>query len=442
MSIPPIGSNGFSQDPHDSENPQNPQDFSQSNLNSSENIKDTPSPSPSAQSINSNNQHTQIPQNSTQNTYGQYGQYGQANPNVQDFTAGYHTVIPMRPLSIGDTVDAVIRLLKFNPIAFIIFPLLVAVVFHAINFLCTKITGESTLFSAIQLLDSLSGQNPNPFASPTHIATFSIGAFFISTIFALIIFIIQNAIVTIAATRTTIASVRGYKLALRDTWHLIQPRFWSLLGRIIGLSILIAIIFATLLLALFIPLILAFIGFANATSGSDEATVFMIVFTVLFLFVSIIACLTLYVRISIAQSAMVAEDCGPINAIRRAWILTRGSFWHIFVLMIFTTILTLLVTFVISTFFAFLAFIVFGIIPDDGTFFSFLGRIQIINILDTLFTQICIYPIFAALTNLIYVNMRFKRENFHQQLLYEASQKMTQNPHSFGTQDQTPPQYR
>lgn len=400
MSIPPIGyGDQDSNRENEREHEVTQQDQENSLDEKAANSADLP-PNP----VQTADYRTQTPQQ-------QYGQYGEANSNVQNFTSGYRTVIPMRPLGIGDTIDGVIRLLKFNPVALILFPLLVAVVFAIIDFAVSLLGGQAMLFSPdiastaeLTAFDSFSGFD---------MGITSLGVFGVTTLISLLIMTVESAIISIATTRTIIASVRGYRLTLRDTWNIVRPRFWSLFLRIIALSSIVSI--ATFVLVMVPVIIFAVVFSMGMESGSPNG--FAAFAAVLVFFVIIFCAIVIYLRLMIASAALVAEDCGPIKAIKRSWHLTRGSFWHIAALMLFTLIFVFVIFFVISLFTGILVGL-FGYSDSTAMFII----TTIIPVIGVLLVQIFIYPVFSALINLVYVNMRFKRENFHQQLLFEASQ--------------------
>lgn len=368
---------------------------------------------PNQSQYSTKQQDSTLARNSTNQPYSQYGQYGEANTQAQNFVSGYRTVIPMRPLGIGDTLDGVIRLLKFNPVALILFPLIVAVGFAIINFLVSLFSGQAVLFSS----DLLFGLAEDSTSTSTPGLLGFLGALGFTALVSLLLMVVESSIISIAATRTVIASVRGYKLTLRDTWNIVRPRFWSLLLRIIALSLLITLIACALLL---IPVVLfaLIVNYAPDNNTTGFVAFLIVLFFIAMLFFAVV----IYIRLMIAVSALIAEDCGPITAIKRSWHLTRGSFWHIAGLMIFTLIFIFIVFFVISVFTGILLGL-FSVATDITAVTTISTVIGLIGaLIGALIGQIFIYPVFAALTNLIYVNMRFKRENFHQQLLFEASQ--------------------
>ena len=395
----------------------------------SANLGDTEPQYASNQSpYNTNQQDNGLTQNSINQHYGQYGQYGEANTQAQNFVSGYRTVIPMRPLGIGDTLDGVIRLLKFNPVALILFPLIVAVGFAIINFLVSLFSGQAVLFSP----DLLFGLAEDSTSTSTPGLLGFLGALGFTALVSLLLMVVESSIISIAATRAVIASVRGYKLTLRDTWNIVRPRFWSLLLRIIALSLLITLIAFALLL---IPVVLfaLLVNYAPDNNTTGFVAFFIVLFFIAMLFFAVV----MYIRLMIAVSALIAEDCGPITAIKRSWHLTRGSFWHIYGLMIFTFIFIFVVFFVISIFTG----ILLGLFSVAADVTAVTTISTVVGLIGALIGQIFIYPVFATLTNLIYVNMRFKRENFHQQLLFEASQGLSNesgsaNGNGFTTQSQ------
>lgn len=167
------------------------------------------------------------------------GDYGQRSyqPDMNSRVGSWRSVIPMRPMSVGETLDAAVRLIRFNPVAFIVFPLIVNLLAGAVNVVLSLALGQSTFTG----MNDLGLQMPAAVSMLTAIITLA-----------------ANLIVLVAGTRVTLATIRGEKLRLGDTFQLAKGQFGRLAARMFGLLLIMiaaiivfTIIYASVILALF-----------------------------------------------------------------------------------------------------------------------------------------------------------------------------------------------
>lgn len=139
-----------------------------------------------------------------------------------------------------------------------------------------------------------------------------------------------------------------------------------------------------------------------------------ILFTIIFVigFVAlIIPGIWLATKLSMTFPAVVFERKGPFGAIGRSWSLTGGNFWR--------TLGTLVVVFLI----AFVLQLVLG-----GVVGGILGAsdstseltVAIVLTLVNLITLALTYPLWAAVTTVLYYDMRVRNEGFDLQLLAQG----------------------
>lgn len=299
------------------------------------------------------------------------------------------TVVPLREHTVGEIITSAFRLLKFNPVAYILFPAILTLAVIALIVIISAGSGTSIL-TTLDLAD-LDTTNTGFAAGASLIggAALSIN----------ICIILEILIIYIASTRFTINSIRGIKLSLRDAFHLPLPRLgWNFL-RYIGL-------YAIYYLAFIIGGGILF-AILIATGGSFTATdftsniadsIFLTLLCLLLIFFSI--------RLSVAGPALVAEDIGPLAAIQRSWKLTKNYFWRLLGVVALTAILLIAATLVIIISFSVI------IIAIDSSVATLISFFAILLITMAVFT-----PFSMAVTNMMYVNMRFAKENFAQQII-------------------------
>ncbi|MDD7464909.1 MAG: hypothetical protein PUK59_01475 [Actinomycetaceae bacterium] len=348
-----------------------------------------------------------IPPNPAAPHAGGYGQFGEANAQTHHFQHGYGTVIPLRPLGIGDTLDAAFRLLKFNPVAYFVFPLIMGLIVGLFSAIFELLSGETSVLT--------------PMGSALDSAKAIAGSGTIATI--VLSFIVQ-IFVTIVGTRVTIASVRGQKVSLKESFALMKKRAGSTFARVLGFDAIVGAVFAVVFV---IFMIVAFAAAGPAVFFADSATVSSDDFPVaalgvLLLILAIFLLLYLgmmmfYLRFALAPSAIVAENIGPIRAIRRSWQLTKGSFGYLLGTVIVVTLISSVIGSVVGGFFGIIAVVVELASSSAATsavvFVSSLGM--------SVAFSMALAPVECVLMNLIYVNMRFRRENFHLRLIQETN---------------------
>ncbi|WP_124054136.1 glycerophosphoryl diester phosphodiesterase membrane domain-containing protein [Arcanobacterium ihumii] len=337
--------------------------------------------------------------------YEQKGQYGVADPRATQFSSGWRTVIPLHPLGVGETLDAVLRLIKFNPVAFIAFPVIVGLIFSVVSSGFIAIFGESTFLSSLQ--------DPTSFSAEASIEL--VGSYaFMTTLILAFFSLLQTSIITIAGARVTLASVRGKKLPLSETFKLVAYKFWNNFFKLIATTILLGLVYFAAFFV--VGLIVVSIIAATAPSGPDDVSGGTIALIFLLFFLLMLLFLAFSIRVMLAPTAVVIEGAGPIEAIKRSWNLTRGSFFHILGLIVLTIFFGIAVGIIFMIIFA----IVGGITASTGSSGAQIATLISFS-LSMLIGSALIVPFTTALTNMVYINMRFRRENFHQQLLMEAT---------------------
>lgn len=109
------------------------------------------------------------------------------------------------------------------------------------------------------------------------------------------------------------------------------------------------------------------------------------------------------VRWSMVWAAMLAEDVGPINALRRSWNLTRGHWWRILGILIVVAILQAVIGFGLNILFGGIAALIPGIEPDV--------RSALVLIVTTLLNAV-VTPITTIAITLLYFDLRVRNEGY------------------------------
>ncbi|MCI5825447.1 MAG: hypothetical protein MR006_02130 [Arcanobacterium sp.] len=344
---------------------------------------------------------------------GGYGQFGVASAGAQSFQGGYGTVIPLRPMGIGDTLDAAFRLLKFNPVAYFVFPLIMGLIAGVLSAVFELLSGETsvmtTIGSALDAAASVAG---------------------VGTIFSTILMLVVQIFVTIVGTRVTISSVRGRKVGLKESFSYMRQQAGRLFARVLGFEAivgavfgLVAVIFFALAIAVAGPALLLIADQSAVSPDSFPTQAFGILLLLLFMFALLwLALWVFYLRFALAPSAIVAEGIGPIQAIRRSWNLTKGSFGYLLgTVLVVSLIVSVVSGMVIGVFSLVAALVAMSASASATPIVTFISSVGFPTALAIAFA-----PVQCVLMNLIYVNMRFRRENFHLNLIQEANASYAQ----------------
>ncbi|MFC5370582.1 glycerophosphoryl diester phosphodiesterase membrane domain-containing protein [Arcanobacterium bovis] len=339
--------------------------------------------------------------------YEQNGQFGVADDRATQFSSGWRTVIPLHPLSVGESLDAVFRLIKFNPVAFIVFPVIIGFIFSILSSALFAGVSETTIINSIFKGDIAGGSLR---IDLQNFAAIIIPLVMISGFLGLL----QHSLVTIAGARVSLASVRGKKLTLGETFKLVAYKFWKNFFRLVGASIILGLAFFAAYLV-FIIIIGGVIASAAPYGNPNNFTGGIAIFLLIMILAFALVVVAFSIRLMLTTSAIVIEGIGPFAAIARSWNLTRKSFFHILGLVAVTAFFALAVALVIAVIFALL-------IPSFSTTSSLPVVSTIIStIISVVISSALIIPFTSALVNTVYLNMRFRRENFHQQLLMEVT---------------------
>lgn len=147
-------------------------------------------------------------------------------------------------------------------------------------------------------------------------------------------------------------------------------------------------------------------AFQNEPSGAAFVLGFLllsvgsIVFLVLYAFVS--------VRILFTSQAVIAENKGPIEAIKRSWNLTQGYWWRTFGIFLLIGLLAALITSVPSAIFG----TIYGAVAlGPGGAPDFVQQ-QVFNSIINAVSTVLITPFSLIAYTLMYYDLRIRKEGF------------------------------
>jgi hypothetical protein len=185
------------------------------------------------------------------------------------------------------------------------------------------------------------------------------------------------------------AAVLGRKLNASQTWALLRPRMLGLLGLSVligfaGLASMAALIGVVFGLGMSVGGWGILAGLAIAVAGS-------------------LALLYVYVRLSLAPATLVIESRSPIAAMGRSWRLVRGSFWRVLGITLLATIIVSVLSTVVTVPFLTVAAVATAALESSWPVVLATGVASLVSGIVTL-------PFSAAVTGLLYTDLRIRRE--------------------------------
>ena len=320
-------------------------------------------------------------------------------------------IIPLRPLTLTDLFSGSFSALRKNPSVLFGFTIIVMTVVALLSLAGTMLP----LFS----FTSLMSNDLDPQASSKALLD-SAYLSVVSTIVGYIALLagsflagtVLDGVLSVAISQLVI----GKKITFKQSWALVKPRLWSMLG-------------ASLLsmLAVGSPLLVLVILFFMSLYSWPGSDAFFSLFGLL-LALALPVVLVSYVisiRFLYAPICAVLEEKGPIEAVKRSWALTSGSFW--------VTLGRVILINVVVGFIAGMIVQIIGIIApifmftileasssDPSTVWSTIILYGVISALQMLAYSLVV-PILAAYQTLMYVDEKIRKENFAP-LLAHASQ--------------------
>jgi hypothetical protein len=291
--------------------------------------------------------------------------------------------VPLRPLGVGELLDGALGLIRSNP--------------RTVLGLAAAISAVSAVLETIGLWASYAIVG-DPAASAISSATdqAALEAQLTTTLAAsavqLVPALMAGLLQVVASGLFVVlvgAAVLGRKLDASQTWALLRPRMLGL----IGLSVLIGVAG----LASMAAIVGIVIGLGMAAGGWGVLAG---------LAIALAGSLTLlyaYVRLSLAPATLVIESRSPGAAMGRSWRLVRGSFWRVLGITLLATIIVSVLSTVVTVPFLTVATVATATLEASWPVVLATG-------VASLFSGIVTLPFSAAVTGLLYTDLRIRRE--------------------------------
>ena len=320
------------------------------------------------------------------------------------------SIIPLRPLSIGEILGGAFESLRANPKAMFIPSLVVMGITGLLS------AGSVALFmSRLGLTDLTSGKVEFSETDLDSIGSSLVGLLIqlgVTGVLSMLATSIIIGLIIVTVSRT----ILGRKASLSDVWRRTRPRMWALIGQTLLIELILAVITAVVT-AIAFGIGWALLGNIIAY-GADEDSAGTIILAILAILavIAVLGLLTfaLICKLSLAPAALVLENIGVLEGISRSWTLTRGYFWRIVGIRLLSFIIVFFAVQIVSQ----------GVsIVMQGLVYAAPNMTIAILVASTLLNsliQAAIQPFDSAVVALMYTDLRMRSEGLDVELRHAA----------------------
>lgn len=299
-------------------------------------------------------------------------------------------VIPLRPLGLGELLDGAFQACRKNAAATFGIALLIQAVISVLALFVTRgILSPELLGGDFSTDAELSEELIFPTLTSTTLLTVA----------AVVGVLLLQGVLVLPVAR----SILNLKTGFAQTWKLSSRSLLPLAG--------LGVLLTALVLAGLVAFAFLLVLIVDVLGAAGIPVVILGVLALIAVF------LWLGVKLALAPAALVLERVGIFASLRRSWQLTRRNFWRSLGILALTALLVGIVSSVITTpvtlLISFVGAFGSGGEPGPGTTAALLA----VNVAVTAFFSAIGYAFQAAVTSLLYVDLRIRREGFDLELM-------------------------
>lgn len=317
------------------------------------------------------------------------------------WTVAQPGIIPLRPLTVGELFNGAFQAVRVNPQTMFGFAFAIMAVVGLVQaFFASSSTSSLTRALSSGDTDDLVYSLGSSMGSLTTSGLTLLATAFLSGMLAL----------------TVWDAVLGRKSSPADAWHRFSPRFVPVLLATLLIGIIEFVAIVVVLLVFLIPFFLVVVNTASARSYDSASAGIGGALSIIFLMIValiVIACF-LTVKFAFTSSAVVLEGLGPVDAMKRSWSLSKGSFWRILGRIWLMGIVTTLITSVLGA-------IVGAILGVGANAAESLGLLVAFSAFVSALLSAVVIPVQSSFYTLMYLDERMRKENLAPMIAQEAS---------------------
>ena len=317
------------------------------------------------------------------------------------WTVAQPGIIPLRPLTVGELFNGAFQAVRVNPQTMFGFSFAIMAVVGLIQaFFASSSTSSLTRALSSGDTEDLVYSLGNSMGSITTSGLTMLATAFLSGMLAL----------------TVWDAVLGRKSSPADAWHRFSPRFVPVLLATLLIGIIEFVVIVLVLLVFMIPFFLVVVNTASARSYDSASAGIGGALSIIFLMIValiVVACF-FTVKFAFTSSAVVLEGLGPVDAIKRSWSLSKGSFWRILGRI-------LLIGVVIGLISSVLGAVVGAILGVGASAADSVGMLVAFSAFVSALLSAVVIPVQSSFYTLMYLDERMRKENLAPMIAQEAS---------------------
>jgi hypothetical protein len=338
--------------------------------------------------------------------WGQLPAYGQGWQNSPGWTPPPKPgVVPLRPLALGDLLDGAVQTMRQNP--------------RVMLGLSAAVMAVAAVLSTAFILVGLPRMASGIETADDRLQAEQVASLLTGGVISFLLPLLVQTLATIVLTGILIVAVSqavlGRRPAVGEVWARARPRLLAL----IGLSLLSALIVVLVMAVAIVPGVLLLV--ADMSVGGGLALAGGIV-------VAIVAAVLIYVRLAFAAPALLLERLGVAAALTRSWRLVAGSWWRTFGILALGAIIAAAINGLVQLPFSLVGNLVGALVGSGdaqslGDVTSGMQIALVITNVGSVLASTVTAPFTAALTALLYIDLRIRREGLDVALARAAAQE-------------------
>ena len=317
------------------------------------------------------------------------------------WTVAQPGIIPLRPLTVGELFNGSFQAVRVNPQTMFGFAFAIMAVVGLVQaFFASSSTSSLTRALSSGDTEDLVYSLGNSMGSFVTTGLTMLATAFLSGMLAL----------------TVWDAVLGRKSSPADAWHRFSPHFVPVLLATFLIGIIEFVLIVLVLLVFMIPFFLVVVNAASARSYDSASASIGGAFAIIFLMIValiVVGCF-LTVKFAFTSSAVVLEGLGPVDALKRSWSLSKGSFWRILGRIWLIGIVTGLIS-------AVLGGIVGAILGVGAAAADSVGLLVAFSAFLSALLSAVVIPVQSSFYTLMYLDERMRKENLAPMIAQEAS---------------------
>ena len=317
------------------------------------------------------------------------------------WTVAQPGIIPLRPLTVGELFNGAFQAVRVNPQTMFGF----AFAIMAVVGLVQAFFASSSTSSLTRALSS----------GDTEDLVYSLGSSMGSFVTSGLT-LLATAFLSGMLALTVWDAVLGRKSSPADAWHRFSPRFVPVLLATLLIGIIEFVVIVLVLLVFMIPFFLVVVNAASARSYDSASAGIGGALSIIFLMIVALIVVGCFftVKFAFTSSAVVLEGLGPVDAIKRSWSLSKGSFWRILGRI-------LLIGVVIGLISSVLGAVVGAILGVGANAAESVGMLVAFSAFVSALLSAVVIPVQSSFYTLMYLDERMRKENLAPMIAQEAS---------------------